>query len=73
MSSPNGKTLAISTTTGGRYVVALYSLPAQKLLGLLPASGSAALAFSPDGTTLAVASASVPGDPVELWNLATRG
>jgi WD40 repeat protein len=70
--SPDGKTLAISTGLSGRFVIALYSMPARKLAGLLPASGIAALAFSPDGKTLAVASANMSRDPVELWNVATR-
>jgi WD40 repeat protein len=70
--SPNGKTLAVSTIVSRHYVIALYGMPAKKLAGVLPVNGVAALAFSPDGKTLAVASANMPGDPVELWNVATR-
>jgi WD40 repeat protein len=70
--SPDGKTLAISTAVGAHLAIALYSMPARKLAGLLPVSGLAALAFSPDGKTLAVAPTNAPGDPVELWNVATH-
>ena len=70
--SPDGKTLAVSTGLSGHFVIALYSLPVGKLAGLLPVSGLAALAFSPDGKTLAVAPTNMRGDPVEVWNLATR-
>jgi WD40 repeat protein len=70
--SPDGKTLALSTIVAGQNVIALYSMPARKQVGLLPMSRFAALAFSPDGKTLAVAPAHTPGDPVELWNVATR-
>jgi WD40 repeat protein len=70
--SPDGKTLALSTAVPGHFVVALYSMPARKLAGLLPVSGLAALAFSPGGKTLAVAPTNTPGDAVELWNVATH-
>jgi WD40 repeat protein len=70
--SPDGKTLAVSTNTAGHFIIALYSMPAQKLVAQLPVAGIAALSFSPDGKTLAVASANMPGDPVELWNVATH-
>ncbi len=70
--SPDGKTLAVSTSTAGHAIIAMYSMPAQKLVAQLPAAGIAALSFSPDGKTLAVASANMPGDPVELWNVATH-
>ncbi|HXT88950.1 MAG TPA: WD40 repeat domain-containing protein, partial [Trebonia sp.] len=69
--SPDGKTLAISTFVPGSLAVALYSMPAGKLTGLLRVSGIAQIAFSPDGKTLAVAPDS-PGEPVELWNVATQ-
>ena len=45
-------------------------MPGRTLERLLPASGLAALAFSPDGKTLAVSPAGAPGDPVQLWNVA---
>lgn len=70
--SPDGKTLAVSTKRAGQPVIALYSMPAQKLVAQLPVTGIAALAFSPDGKTLAVAPVNAPGDPVELWNVATH-
>jgi WD40 repeat protein len=70
--SPDGKTLAVSTSGPGHYYVALYSMPARKLTGQLLTNGIAALAFSPDSKTLAVASANSPGDPVGLWDVATH-
>jgi WD40 repeat protein len=72
--SPGGRLLAVSSTKpdGSGYAVLLYSMPARKLTGVLPASGIAALAFSPDGKTLAVASLNSPGDPVQLWDVAAQ-
>ena len=70
--SPDGKTLAISTAVAGHLAVALYSMPAQKLISTAPVSGIAAVAFSPDGKMLAIAPSNAPGDPVELWSVAAR-
>jgi WD40 repeat protein len=69
--SPDGKTLAINTFAAGQIGVALYSMPAGKLTGVLPVKAIAEVAFSPDGKTLAVAPIA-PGAPLELWNMATR-
>jgi WD40 repeat protein len=70
--SPDGKTLAISTFGHRKDFVALYAMPARRLIGTLPDSGGlAALAFSPDGKTLAVAPANT-GGAVQLWNVGSR-
>jgi WD40 repeat protein len=69
--SPDGTTLAVSTTTAAGPGVALYRMPARTLTGVIPVKGIAALAFSPDGKALAVASTGT-GDSVQLWDPATR-
>jgi WD40 repeat protein len=66
--SPDGHTLAISTFSHGAYV-ALYAMPARKLISKLPIGALAGLAFSPDGKTLATMS--VKTGTVNLWNAAT--
>ncbi|GAA3095841.1 hypothetical protein [Streptosporangium carneum] len=66
--SPDGAVLATADEAGG---VRLWNTAAHRLIGVLPAtpilSGVRALAFSPDGGTLAVA-----GVGVRLWGVATR-
>jgi WD40 repeat protein len=64
--SPDGGTLAVGLSSGPTY---LYDVAAKRLTGTLtpPEAGASFLAFSPNGTSLAVAS---PG-PVYVWDLAT--
>jgi WD40 repeat protein len=69
--SPDGTTLAISTFGHRKTFIALYAMPARRLIGTLPDSGLAALAFSPDGKTLADAPLNA-GGAVQLWNVGSR-
>jgi WD40 repeat protein len=66
--SPDGKTLAMSVPSVAGPAIALYSMPARKLTGLLAVKGVASLAFSPDGQTLAVAPDNT-GGVVQLWSV----
>jgi WD40 repeat protein len=70
-SSPDGRTLALSTHGPSGNAIALYAMPARTLIRELPVRGIATLAFSPDGKTLAVASRNPALGPVSLWNVAT--
>ena len=79
--SPDGKTFATVSANG---TAALWSVAAQRRIGALMAGGSsgtpaagdspvAAVGFSPDGATLATASASGDSsDSIRLWDTATQ-
>jgi WD40 repeat protein len=69
--SPDGRTLALSTQGPAGYDVALYAMPARRLIRTLPIGAIASVAFSPDGKTLAVAPSDPALGPVSLWNVAT--
>jgi WD40 repeat protein len=69
--SPDGRMLALSTVSSSGTVIALYSMPAGRLIRQLPVPGIAALSFSPDGQTLAVAPRTPSLGPIELWDVAT--
>jgi serine/threonine protein kinase len=62
--NPAGTTVATATANGS---VRLWNTADHKLIGTL-ATGADALAFSPDGSSLAVDD----GSRVELWSIATR-
>jgi eukaryotic-like serine/threonine-protein kinase len=73
--SPAGTTLAVADNSGNIY---LWNLAARRVTGMVPAAGRCApvcsVAFSPDGTILAVGQ-SAPGGgdgDVSLWDLAAR-
>ena len=68
--SPDGAILASVVDEGIR----LWDVPDRKPLGDLPAQPDAvrALAFSADGTAIAVASSGDGGDNISFWDVATR-
>lgn len=67
--SPDGRLLAVGTELRRGSGIALYRMPARKLIAALPTGDTYvdALAFSPDGRTLAAGLDSSPVT-VQLWN-----